>query len=110
MSPMIRYCCFQMEGLLNRRGRRGLAVAITTDNVLHSGLVFILESRSVDEQDESRLIGMPNVPVYTRSSACIKYCPWCGKNLKTHYSRYARVLPIIPNLLESTFYPHTDQE
>jgi len=110
MTADIRYCCIQMDISLNAsRRERGFAVAVTTDPAFHSGLLFVLEARSVTATDEPRLGDLHDIPIALVYSVCIQYCPWCGAHLKTHYARHIDKLDIIPNLMDLSSAPPPEE-
>jgi len=88
-----------MDGTLGSRDTRGFGVAITEDKLLGTGLIFVLEFRSINVEHEAVFQGPPGIPIGLVGRVCIRFCPWCGANLKRHYSRYKDELHIVPDLL-----------
>jgi hypothetical protein len=94
VASTIRYCCSNFQWALEHRGTRGLSLAITEDKALGTGLVFVLEARSIDKEHEGSFRNPTEIPIYIASHVVIKFCPWCGTKLKRHYSRFKGELAI----------------
>src|SRR5947209_7734419 len=91
------FCCSRMNFSMNGDRRlMGFYITVTTDEVFHTGLVFVLEARSINEDDEGRILGTLGVPIAAVYKVHIQYCPWCGTRLNTYYSRYTDSLTIVP--------------
>jgi hypothetical protein len=97
----IVYCCSVMEGLLSWTGQRGFSVAVTEDNVFHSGLVFVLEARAIAAQDLESASISASCPIVLAVHVVIKCCPSCGVPLKRHYDQFRGELTIVAGLLKS---------
>ena len=84
-KPNVSYCCKLFEKAIKSKGHGGLAIIPTKSHLF--GLYFILEFRAVDEGNENTEMDTGNVKFYLSVQQAIKFCPWCGKNLTTFYSK-----------------------
>jgi len=96
MKNEIEYCCevFKNAAGIDSRNKRGLTIisALGPENYP----IFYIKFRSIDESEENLLFlninnelnnFKKNVDLYTEIERVIKYCPWCGKNLKKFYKK-----------------------
>ena len=96
----MRYCCKVCEDALTRDDAVGLRMIVAQDTVLNFGLVFALEYRAVAQDDISAVSAPPSVRVLARHRVCIRFCPWCGKELRRFYSRYSGEMNLLSQVLE----------
>ncbi len=98
-----KFCCEGISTSFMDRKDRGVFVFCEPDNYLLScGPTFWIGMRSVRFEDidrfaeERRLLperqNEKPFPVTISTWLPIKYCPWCGKNLKRFYKRSFEVL------------------
>jgi hypothetical protein len=79
----MKYCCEVFRSILNEGGKRGLSIIVVEANV---GPVFFFQARSLDPE---RQLPSTGFVVTTELEVAIKFCPWCGANLKRKYGRNA---------------------
>jgi hypothetical protein len=80
-------CCEFFEDLIFRAGQTGLSVLVTKSSV---GIGFVLQSRglSIDEV-HACILNAPYVTnVNIECEIGIKYCPFCGKDLRDLTARF----------------------
>ena len=84
-KPNVSYCCTLFKEAIKSKGRGGLAIIPTRSHLF--GLYFSLEFRAVDEENINAQMDTGVAKFYLCVRQAIKFCPWCGKNLTTFYSK-----------------------
>ncbi len=69
------FCCPGFENLIVCAGHKGISALVSRTS---AGLVFLLQSRSVDADDENRLVPIP-FDINLICNTGIRFCPFCGK-------------------------------
>jgi hypothetical protein len=77
----VTWCCGIFKGWFEAAGERGIAILV--DRQHDSAPVFMIQSRSVDADDE----GPRNHPrpLTLIAELHIQFCPWCGRRLADVY-------------------------
>jgi hypothetical protein len=98
----IKHCCAAMEGHLTAsREDSGFVISITTaPKFFGSYLVFVLEARAISQADRQNTRFPEDCRIIADTKVCIKFCPWCGKQLAKYYARFQDELTIVPHLLK----------
>ncbi len=76
----MNWCCLAFKGNFQAAGERGFAVFAFTENGI--GPNFALQHRSLEPGESLRTT---ETPVSLVSDAIIKFCPWCGADLRKQY-------------------------
>jgi hypothetical protein len=76
------YCCPGFQNSVANAGRRGIATLVkeTAD-----GVVFVLQSRGIAFEDESKIRPVSDAPDIKINVSCttgLRYCPACGRRLQ----------------------------
>jgi hypothetical protein len=72
------YCCEPFRRYLENAGKRGLSFLVAKNG----GEFFILiQTRGVDAADEGA-VKIPRVTVNVAFEVAVKFCPFCGRELK----------------------------
>lgn len=89
----LAYCCKLFEEKLQSRGHGGLAIIPRRSQQI--GLYFVIEFRAVAEEQNAVPLNTGDVKIYLRSEQAIRFCPWCGKNLKQFYDKQQDRLTVV---------------
>lgn len=81
----MKWCCLTFEGRYEAAGERDFAVLIEAGPDARPR--FILQHRAVDNGQEGSVHS--EGPVSLVSEVRIHYCPWCGRDLKKTYGKFA---------------------
>jgi hypothetical protein len=82
MTESVRWCCVTFKGWYEEPDARGLRIV----GVSQSEKAFYIVGRAVDPEFAGEIAKHNlNFPVSTVMQLCIRFCPWCGKNLDRHY-------------------------
>lgn len=76
------FCCPGFENSVGNAGQRGIAALAKKTS---DGIVFVLQSRGIAFNDESRIVPIPGAPNMKMNVSCtmgLRYCPWCGRLLQ----------------------------
>ncbi len=84
-------CCTLFFEALNMKGRRGMAVVLRRSPKF--GDFFFLEFRALSEEDDEVILNTGSTEIMRRVEQAIRYCPWCGTELKTFYQELSDRLP-----------------
>ncbi|MEQ8847930.1 hypothetical protein [Botrimarina sp.] len=86
----MRWCCNAIQQQFEARKKRGIAVVAVPPNELHPEPRFQLSLRSIDDE-VVRKVQSPLAGEYVAQTlqtwAPIKYCPWCGVELRRFYRK-----------------------
>jgi len=76
----MKWCCKVFQGWFAEAGKRGIGVFVATQG--DSDPAFILQYRALDQDTP-----MPHTdfPLSSVSEVHIRFCPWCGAELKKSY-------------------------
>src|ERR1700749_5090543 len=72
------FCCPGLAGLVSNAGRRGLSVLVGKTS---AGLSLMLQSRSIDASDESKLVPIP-FEINLTCTTGMRFCLACGFNIQ----------------------------
>jgi len=85
-NPSRQWCCAGFKGNYEQAGHRGFSVLIEKDDCL--GASFLIQSRAVEQSDQERehvLLQSTDFPVSVVAQTGMRFCPWCGIDLKRFY-------------------------
>ena len=75
----MKWCCPGFEGNFENAGRRGLSVFFANADGIG---MFLVQARAVEPGvTETGFAGPISLVIETG----IRFCPWCGRNLKSWY-------------------------
>lgn len=100
----MKWCCAVFQGWYATAGERGLAVLV--ERRAGGNASFVLQFRAMDMTKEVELPS--DMSLSLCSDVHIKYCPWCGTQLESWYSRWVDELyrpgfkVIVPGLGEDS--------
>jgi hypothetical protein len=73
-------CCYGFQNLIDNAGKRGIAALVRPT---HKGIEFLLQSRGIAFDDESKLKPSSNdLIVNVEFTIGLRYCPFCGQSLE----------------------------
>ncbi len=78
----MKWCCEVFQGWFEEAGKRGLGVFVATEG--DSDPAFILQYRALDRDAP---VPYTAFPLSSVSEVHIRFCPWCGANLRKSYRR-----------------------
>jgi hypothetical protein len=78
----MKWCCSGLEGCFENTGQRGFSVIVSRRSHEGNG-VFYLQARAVADGDPDP--GPSPAPFTMVSQVAIRYCPWCGEDLRDFY-------------------------
>lgn len=81
LKAMVNWCCMGFESHYDQAGQRGTGILIGRDSV--GAPEFTLQYRAVDKGNE--LVIDSEKPVSLIVDIGMRYCPWCGCDLKHCY-------------------------
>lgn len=84
----MNWCCLTFKSRYEVAGERSFAVLI--ERGPDGPPQFILQHRAIDRGSETSVHS--EEPVALVSEVRIHYCPWCGRDLKRAYGKYADAL------------------
>jgi len=76
------FCCPGFQNNVEAAGERGIAVLVKKTP---EGTMFVLQSRGIAFDDESKIRPMPGAPDIKIRVSCttgLRYCPACGRRLQ----------------------------
>jgi len=76
------FCCPGFQNNVEAAGERGIAILV---KVTSEGIMFVLQSRGIAFEDESKIRPMPSAPDIKINVSCttgLQYCPACGRRLQ----------------------------
>jgi hypothetical protein len=82
------WCCAGFQGNYEAAGHRGFAVLIEKDDYL--GTRFTIQSRAVDQSNQEELhthLLQTTFAVSVVAETGMRFCPWCGVDLKRFYGK-----------------------
>jgi hypothetical protein len=84
----MKWCCVGFEAGYQAGGERSIAVLIDED--VDGRPEFFLQARMFDIGNEPPM--NVSVPMSLAIQTGLRFCPWCGIQLKKWYGPYARTL------------------
>jgi len=78
----LMFCCPGFEHRVANAGQRGLGILIERTG---TGFAFLLQSRGIAHEDESKVgptAGAPDMLINIACQTGMAYCPWCGRRLE----------------------------
>ena len=85
----MNFCCPQFEAKWKDRSDRGASVYVCPPEMGHTEPSFVLLSRGIKKEDHAALDQIPRgtkLEINISARIRIRYCPWCGRELKTFYA------------------------
>lgn len=96
--PSSKYCCTLFHGAVAEKSKRG--ISIEPIRAPKFGDFFFLVFRVADEDDNIQKcdlrylpVKMREVPLVLFTRQAIRFCPWCGNDLKSFYKKKFDFLP-----------------
>src|ERR1041385_3721788 len=83
-----KWCCPGFGDTYGNAGHRGFSILIKKDDL---GARFLIQSRAVEQTDQEQFHALlrTEFPVSSVTETGMRFCPWCGVNLKRFYGRRA---------------------
>jgi hypothetical protein len=92
----MEWCCDGFRNAFEQRKDRGLFVYVRPPSSANSGPLFSLATRSVRQEDIPLLQGaaktLPEMDINLQSQTGMRFCPWCGIELKRFEATYPKLL------------------
>ncbi|QQE11162.1 hypothetical protein JD969_16925 [Planctomycetota bacterium] len=83
-NESVKICCDAFQWMIDSAGHSGFSIIVAGDI---SDVVFYLQARAYDENQENKLDNIPRTvdppkPFCLKMQNVIQYCPFCGTSLK----------------------------